>query len=264
MAKVKILGFEWDGGSSHSRGPALAPTVVKRLLFSEASSPYSLNLTDIRTAIAGYEIPELPASADGARDVIEATVASSMAGDFTPISIGGDHAVTYPILKAIHAHHGAVNVLHIDAHPDLYEELDGDRFSHACPFRRSLEDGLIGKLVQIGIRCSDPDQAATGRKYGVTMLGAEAMNEIPPEIFDGPLYVSIDLDGLDPAFAPGVSHPEPGGLSTRDVISLIRRINGPLVGADVVELNPERDIQMTTARVVVRLVKELVAKAVGR
>ena len=93
------------------------------------------------------------------------------------------------------------------------------------------------------------------------MLRADEVARVPAEMFEGPLYLSIDLDGLDPAFAPGVSHPEPGGLSTLDILSLIRRIRGPLVGADIVEFNPERDIQMTTARVVVRLVKEIVAKA---
>ncbi len=258
--KARVLGFEWDASSSHARGAALGPSVVKRLLTSEASSSYSIDLVDMREAIESFEIPALPEDAAAARAVIAGAVAECLAAGLAPLSVGGDHSVTYPILKAIHRKYGAVNVLHIDAHPDLHDDFEGDRFSHACPFARALEDGLIGKLVQVGIRCWDPHQLDQAKKYGVTVLRSDEVESVPADIYSGPLYMSIDLDGLDPAFAPGVSHPEPGGLSTRDVLSMIRRINGRLVGADVVELNPERDYQMTTARVVVRLLKELAAK----
>lgn len=258
--KSRILGFEWDGSSSHARGAALAPTVVKRLLSSEASSSFSIDLVDMRDAIEGYLIPQLPPDAAEARAVIEKTVADCIVSGHAPLSIGGDHSVTYPILKAVAAKHGPFNILHIDAHPDLHDEFEGDKFSHASPFARALEAGLVKSLVQIGIRCFDPEQLATAKKYGVKMLRADQADETPPDIFAGPLYMSIDLDGLDPAFAPGVSHPEPGGLSTLDVLKLIRRIRGPLIGADIVELNPERDFQMMTARVVVRLIKELAGK----
>jgi agmatinase len=255
-----VLGFEWDASSSHARGAALGPSVVKRLLTSEASSSYSIDLVGMREAIESFEIPALPEDAAAARAIITGAVAECLAAGHAPLSVGGDHSVTYPVLKAIHGKHGAVNVLHIDAHPDLHDDFDGDRFSHACPFARALEDGLIGKLVQVGIRCWDPHQREQAKKYGVTVLRSDEVESVPADIYAGPLYLSIDLDGLDPAFAPGVSHPEPGGLSTLDVLSMIRRITGPLVGADVVELNPERDYQMTTARVVVRLLKELAAK----
>ncbi len=258
--KSRILGFEWDASSSHSRGPALAPTVVKRLLSSEASSSYSVELIDMREAIDDYLIPPLPEDGAAARSVISKTVAECLASGHAPLSVGGDHSVTYPILKAVAAKHGPVNVLHVDAHPDLHDEFEGDKFSHASPFARALEDGLVKKLVQIGIRCWDPKQLELAKRYKVKILRADQADEAPADIFAGPLYMSIDLDGLDPAFAPGVSHPEPGGLSTLDVLKLIRRIKGPLIGADVVELNPERDFQMTTARVVVRLIKELAAR----
>lgn len=261
--RTRIIGLEWDASSSHARGAALAPTVVKRLLTSEASSAYSIDLVDMRAAIESYVIPDMPEDAAAARDAMTKAVADALHAGLAPISIGGDHAVTYPVLRAIAAAHGPVNVLHIDAHPDLHDEFEGDCYSHACPFARSLEDGLIRKLVQVGIRCWDPSQKPTAEKYGVRMLRADEVDLVPDDIFDGPLYMTIDLDGLDPAFAPGVSHPEPGGLSTLDVLKLIRRIRGPLVGADIVELNPERDIQMMTARVVVRLIKELAAKIFG-
>lgn len=259
MPRTRLLGFEWDASSSHARGSALAPTVVKRLLTSEASSGYSIDLTPMREAIAGYDIPALPEDGAAARALIEASVGSAMAAGERPLSIGGDHSITYPILKAVAARRGPVNVLHIDAHGDLHEDYEGDPFSHASPFARAHEAGLIARHVAVGIRCWDPHQKAQAERYDVTILGAHELDRIPPDLFDAPLYVTIDLDGLDPAFAPGVSHPEPGGLSTLDALALIRRIKGPLIGADVVELNPERDPMLATARVVVRLVKELAA-----
>lgn len=260
MKKTRILGFEWDASSSHARGPALGPTVVKRLLSSEASSSYSTDLIDMREAIEGYAIPALPEDGSAAREMMARTVADCLGAACAPLSIGGDHSVTYPILKAICAKHGPVSVLHIDAHPDLHDSFEGDPFSHASPFARAHEGGLIAKHVVVGVRCWDPHQLEQAKKYGVTILRADQVDDVPAEVFAGPLYMSIDLDGLDPAFAPGVSHPEPGGLSTLDVLRMIRSIEGPLIGADIVELNPERDYQMTTARVVVRLVKELAGK----
>ena len=214
--KTRILGFEWDASSSHSRGPALGPSVVKRLLSSEASSGYSIDLVDIREAVDGYFIPALPENGADARALISKTVADCLAAGFAPLSVGGDHSITYPILKSVAARHGPVGILHIDAHPDLHDNYEGDRYSHACPFARSLEDGLVRSLVQVGIRCWDPSQKPIAEKYGVTMLRAEEADRIPEEIFSGPLYMSIDLDGLDPAFAPGVGTPVAGGPTYRE------------------------------------------------
>lgn len=259
MPRTRLLGFEWDASSSHARGSALGPSVVRRLLTSESSSGYSIKLTPMREAIAGYDIPPLPEDGAAARDIIEASVAAAIAAGERPLSIGGDHSVTFPILKAIVRRHGPVSLLHIDAHPDMHENYEGDPYSHASPFARAHEAGLIARHVVLGVRCFDPHQKEQADRYGVTILGAHEIERIPALMFDGPLYLSIDLDGLDPAFAPGVSHPEPGGLSTLDMLGLIRRIKGPLIGADIVELNPERDPMLATARVVVRLVKELAA-----
>ncbi len=259
MPATRLLGFEWDASSSHARGSALGPSVVRRLLTSEASSGYSINLTPMREAIAGFDIPFLPEDGAAAREMIESSVASAIAAGDRPLSIGGDHSVTFPILKAVARRHGPVNLLHIDAHPDLHEDYEGDPYSHASPFARAHEAGHIARHVVLGVRCWDPHQKAQADRFGVTILGAHEVDRVPAAIFEAPLYLSIDLDGLDPAFAPGVSHPEPGGLSTLDMLGLIRRIRGPLIGADIVELNPERDPMLATARVVVRLVKELAA-----
>jgi agmatinase len=233
------------------------------MLFSDASSAYSLGGVDIRQVLSPLPFPQLDGDPARAREQIGEAVAAQLTAGKKPLSLGGDHSVTYPILKAIRDYHGPVNVLHIDAHPDMYEEFEGDRYSHACPFARALEDGCIKNLVQVGIRSSNPQLREFGRRFDVTMLGADDAGLVPYERLSGPLYISIDLDGLDPAFAPGVTHQEPGGLTTREVIGMIARCEGELVGADVVELNPERDINLLTANVAVRLVKELAGKMAG-
>ncbi len=256
---IALLGFAWDASSSYARGPALAPAIIRSLLWNEASSPYALDGTDIRPLVTAYDFPDLPDDAVAVRSIISHSVSKQVAAGRAPLSLGGDHSITYPILKAIKAARGPVNLLHIDAHMDMYEELNADAYSHACPFARALDDGCIDRFVQVGIRSRSPEQTRRAAKFGVLSLGADGLDEIPANFFEAPLYISIDIDGLDPAFAPGVSHPEPGGLTTREVLGLISLARGNILGADVVEVNPERDINLQTAHVAVRLIKELVA-----
>jgi agmatinase len=260
--KVSLLGIPWDRSSSYAQGAAMGPHQVLGMLRSDASNPYSIGLTSIPEAIAEQRILSLPGGAAEARAAVEQAARDVLDRALCPISVGGDHSVTYPLLRAMRAAHGPVQVLHVDAHPDLYDDFEGDRWSHACPFARALDDGCISRLVQVGIRASTPAQVQRAREHGVLMLGADEIERVPAAFLDAPLYVTIDLDGLDPAFAPGVSHPEPGGLSTRELLALLRRVRGRLLGADVVELNPERDESLRTAGVAVRLVKELIHLAV--
>lgn len=258
--KICLLGLAWDASSSYSRGPALAPAVINALLLSDASSPYSLSGISIEDCLADRRSPALPEDAEQARAVISNAVAKILEADMRPLSLGGDHSVTYPILRAMAERHGPLNILHIDAHPDLYDSLNGDRFSHACPFRRAVEDGCVNRLVQVGIRSATPEQRAFANDRGILMLEAGEWDRISYAELVDPLYVSVDLDGIDPAFAPGVSHLEPCGLSSREAISLLGKITVAPVGADIVELNPERDIGLLTAHLACRLVKELAAK----
>jgi arginase family enzyme len=150
----------------------------------------------------------------------------------------------------------------IDAHPDLYDAFEGDRYSHACQFARIMEERLARGLWQVGIRTMTGHQREQAARFGVEVIDMRrwARGE-RPEV-RGPVYVSIDLDGIDPAFAPGVSHPEPGGLTVREVLEILRTLDGPFVGADVVELNPRRDTDARTAGVAAKLVKELAARMV--
>jgi arginase len=257
---VALLGFAWDRNSSYARGAALAPRVIEALLGGDASSPFAVNGSNALQHITTREFPDLACDADVARARIAACVTRQLVLGHGVVSVGGDHSITFPILGAIAAKFGPINVLHIDAHTDMHDEFEGDRYSHASPFARALEAGCISKLVQVGIRGASEQQFDAAEKRGVTVLGADEIARIPAAIFTNPVYLSIDLDGLDPAFAPGVSHPEPGGLTTREVIALIRRVSGKLIAADVVELNPERDVNLLTAGVAARLVKELVVK----
>jgi arginase family enzyme len=153
-----------------------------------------------------------------------------------------------------------LTVLHIDAHPDLYDQLDGDRFSHACPFARALETGTIARLVQVGIRTLNPHQRAQAARFGVEIIEMRDWHSDLDLRLGGPLYLSVDLDALDPAFAPGVSHHEPGGLSTRDLLRIIQNLPVAPIGADLVELNPMRDPIGMTAAVAAKITKEILGR----
>jgi arginase len=256
-----LIGIPWDVNSSFMRGAAAAPPLIRQALYSPASNSWSESLVDIaapgRLADAGdLTLPET----DDAIGLIEEAIRRLLLDGAAPLALGGDHAVTYPILRAIGPRHPGLTILHVDAHPDLYDEFEGRRFSHACPFARIMEEGLAARLVQVGIRTMNGHQHEQARRFGVETIDMRAWADGARPRVTGPLYVSIDLDGLDPAFAPGVSHREPGGLSVRDVISLVQALPGPLAGADIVELNPSQDPLGLTALVAAKLVKELAGR----
>jgi agmatinase len=265
---VSIVGVPWDASSSYLRGAALAPAAIRDALWSPSSNAWTergIDLGAARDAGRFLDAGDLQVgdTAAGAVERIDAGIGDLVARGRRVLSLGGDHSVTYPIVRA-HARHGIrPTLLHVDAHADLYDEFEGDRLSHACPFARIMEVGLVARLLQVGIRTLNAHQRAQAERFGVEMV---EMRDWDPDLqfdIDGPVYVSVDLDALDPAFAPGVSHHEPGGLSTRDVIALIHRLPGPIVGADVVELNPLRDVNGMTAMVAARLVKELSGRMLG-
>lgn len=262
-----LLGLPYDASSSFLRGPAAAPPLIRKELGSEATNPWSEALIDLSAAgaLADAGDLDLPASAE-ARARIEAGVERVHAGGGRVIALGGDHSVTYPVLRALGPCHPGLTLLHIDAHPDLNDIFEGDRFSHACPFARILEEGLVARLVQVGIRKMSPHQQAQAERFGVEVIDMRAWSAgVRPGLASGagPLYLSLDLDGLDPAFAPGVSHQEPGGLTTREVIGLIQQLPGPFVGADVVEYNPLCDLGGATARVAAKLVREIASRMIA-
>ncbi|NNE96725.1 MAG: agmatinase, partial [Acidimicrobiales bacterium] len=206
---------------------------------------------------------DLPDDPQKALPLIREAAATAASGGAPIVSLGGDHAVTWPLLQHLSDRHKTVTIVHFDAHPDLYDELDGSRLSHACPFARIMEEGLATRLLQFGIRTMTRHQAAQVERFGVEVHTAAMWDGALPEI-SGPVYVSIDMDALDPAFAPGVSHHEPGGLTTRQILNALHLLGGmdvEVVGADLVELNPDRDLNGVSAMVAAKLVRELLVLA---
>lgn len=191
------------------------------------------------------------------RDRVERAIRSLLASGRRPIALGGDHSLTYPILRGFGPPKGQFTLLQIDAHGDLYTEYEGDRYSHACPFTRIMEDGLTRSLVQVGIRTMNAEQVANARRFAVHTIDMRAWAAGARPQISGPVYLSVDLDGIDPAFAPGVSHREPGGLTVREVLTIIQTLPGPIIGADVMEFNPSEDIMGLTAPVCAKIVKEI-------
>lgn len=194
------------------------------------------------------------------RQRIESAMAGLMASGNRPIVIGGDHSITYPLVRAVRKRYSRLAILQIDAHGDLYDTFEGNKYSHACPFARIMEERLADRLVQVGIRTMNRHQREQADRFGVEVVTMREWNENRAFSFAEPLYVSVDLDGLDPAFAPGVAHREPGGLSTREVVQIIQRVRATIIGADVVECNPSCDPADVTPLVAAKLVRELAAR----
>jgi agmatinase len=253
-----LLGLPYDASSSYLRGAAAAPQAIRAALRCPSSNSWSEACRDVGApdalADAGdLELPPGPA----ARACIERGVDALLERGARPLCLGGDHSVTFPIVRALARRGAAFSVLHVDAHPDLYDIFEGDRYSHACPFARILEAGLIERLVQVGLRTQNGHQREQAERFGVEQIDMRAWVQGLRPSLTGPVYVSIDIDGFDPAFAPGVAHREPGGLTSRDVLGLIQSLPGPLIGADIVEFNPSQDALGLTAPLCAKLVKEL-------
>lgn len=267
--KVALLGIPWDAHSTHLRGTAAAPQLIRRALHSGASNLTGERGVDLGAAASAgrwVDVGEVSLRNEPGHhgvEAVQATVGALLDEGFRVLSLGGDHTVTYPVIRAYAKRFPNLTILHFDAHSDLYPEYEGDPLSHACPFHRIMEEGAAQRLVQIGIRTLNTVQKQAAQRFGVEIVEMRHVSAFRPEALGltGPVYLSFDLDALDPAFAPGLSHREPGGLSTRQALDLILacldRPEVSLVGADVVELNPTQDVQGLTAVVAAKLVKEI-------
>ncbi len=243
------------------KGAADAPPLIRAALRSDATNLWSEPGIDLGGDGIFFDAGDVePRPKTEMFSLIEDSVRALLSDNLTPISLGGDHSVTYPIIRAVSKKYPSLSILHFDAHPDLYDELQGNRYSHACPFARIMEEGLVKRLVQVGIRTINGHQREQARKFGVETIEMRHWRDDLVIEFDSPVYISFDMDALDPAFAPGVSHREPGGLSTRQAIDVIQRLNGRVVGADIVEFNPHMDPLHLTATVCAKLLKEIAAK----
>lgn len=257
-----LIGLPTDSNSSFARGPAAAPAAIRAALWSDRGNLAAEDGQEIGIDFLFEDRGDL-ALTETAEDhaAIRAGVGESLAAGAVPLLLGGDHAVSFPIVEAIAAKHGPLSILHFDAHPDLYDDFEGNPRSHASPFARIMEAGLCRRLVQVGIRTLNRHCREQAARFGVEIVPISdfAPHRVP--VLEGPLYISLDLDGIDPAEAPGVSHPEPGGLRVREVLAVLHAQTAPVVGADVVELNPRFDSHERTAILAAKLVREVAALA---
>ncbi len=261
--RVALLGVCYDGSSSYLRGTAGAPPAIRQALWSEAGNPWTELGIDLSAAALDDEGDLAPAADEDPEQVrrsIEAAVKGIAESGRRPLVLGGDHSITYPILRGFRPFHPRLSILHFDAHGDLWDEFQGDRYSHACPFARIMEEGLTDRLVQVGIRTMTGHQREQGRRFGVEVIEMKDWRDGMKLEFSTPVYVSFDLDVIEPGLAPGISHREAGGFSVRQALALVQSLTAPVVGADFVEFNPAADGTGVTAAVSAKLVKELAAR----
>src|SRR6266852_5451606 len=239
-----ILGVPFDANSSWLRGAAGAPPIIRVAFSSNSSNSWTETGVDLSSEGSYCDAGDLKFTFKEPFPAIEARVGELLDKGLRPVCLGGDHSITLPIVRAFGEHIPGLTILHFDAHPDLYDELEGNRLSHACPFARIMEEGAAKRLIQIGIRTVNGHQCEQARKFGVEMVEMR------------------DMHALDPAFAPGISHREPGGMSTREALAHIQAITGKIAGADIVEYNPAQDHTQITATVAAKLLKETLGKMV--
>lgn len=283
-APVAVLGLPWDAHSTHLRGPAQAPPLIRRAFHSDAGNSTTERRVDLAAAAGEGRLIDLgDLQIDNRKgshgvEAIEGAVREILDQGRRAFLLGGDHTVSYPILRAYGRRYPQLTIVHFDAHCDLYPDFEGDLLSHACPFARIMEEGLATRLIQIGIRTLNRTQQQQVDRFGVELVEMSDLKSFEPSALslEGPVYMSFDLDALDPAFAPGLSHREPGGLSSRQAIDYLHELLGnpgiDFVGADLVEYNPTQDVGAgsgpdgepgVTATVAGKLMKEILGLMLG-
>jgi len=258
---IALIGIPLDHNSSYLTGAAEAPLEIRQELHSPSSNLFSEHGRDFAATAAFRDLGDIEfVGPNKSFEQIKEVISYLLVWDARVISLGGDHSITYPIIQSYSKKYQDLTILQLDAHGDLYDKLDGNRNSHACPFARIMEEKLARRLVQVGNRSLTAHQRQQAERFGVEIVEMRHWDPENIPTLDGPLYISLDMDVLDPAFAPGVSHYEPGGLSTRDVLNIIQNINVPIVGADIVELNPKRDYHAMTAMTAAKFLKEIACR----
>ncbi|XP_027335678.1 arginase 1, mitochondrial [Abrus precatorius] len=278
VATSSLLGVPLGHNSSFLQGPAFAPPRIREAIWcgsTNSTTEEGKELQDARvlTDVGDVPIQELrDCGVDDHRlmNVIGESVKLVMEEDpLRPLVLGGDHSISFPVIRAVSEKLGGpLDVLHLDAHPDNYDAFEGNIYSHASSFARIMEGDYVRRLLQVGIRSITAEGRAQAKKFGVEQYEMRTFSRDRHLLENLKLgegvkgvYISIDVDCLDPAFAPGVSHIEPGGLSFRDVLNILHNLQGDVVAGDVVELNPQRDtVDGMTAMVAAKLVRELTAK----
>lgn len=262
---IKLLGIPLDGNSSFLKGPALAPPRIRLMETDGSANCFSESGIEILNGKNYTDSGDMSFTDSNPAEVynkIKERIRVELKRDSKIICLGGDHSISFPVIEAFAEKFKDLHILHLDAHADLYDNFDNNPYSHASPFARLMEKNTVKSLTQVGIRTLNTHQKGQADKFGVNIIEMKNFSFDFIKALQAPLYISLDLDVLDPAFAPGVSHHEPGGMSTRELIKIIQHISVPIVGADIVEYNPIRDINNMTAMVAYKLFKELAAKMI--
>jgi len=257
-----LLGIPFDANSSWLRGAAGAPPIIRVAFGSYASNSTTETGVDLSADDAYCDAGDLNFTFEEPFAAIESRVGELLDFGLRPVSLGGDHSITLPIVRAFGQRIPDLTILHFDAHPDLYDELEGNRMSHACPFARIMEAGAAKRLIQVGIRTMTAHQREQAKRFAVEVIEMRHLPALDRMNVEGPVYISFDMDALDPAFAPGISHREPGGMSVREAIAHIHAITGRIAGADIVEFNPAQDHTQLTATVAAKMLKEILGKMI--
>jgi agmatinase len=277
-AGAVILGVPYDGGTTFRPGARLAPWEVRRAsaLVQGHHPVHGVDPFARLAAVDGGNVVFPPFDAAGVRAAVQGSVAAVLAHGAIPFLVGGDHSIALPALRAVAARHGPVAVVHVDAHLDTSgPEVWGDAWHHGTPLRHALDEGLVakGQLHQLGVRGPlgsaadrDPGLAHGARVVGADELGERGVRAVIRDVLaavgDLPLYLSFDVDAVDPAFAPGTGTPVPGGLTSREALQLVRALAGArLVGMDLVEVSPPFDHADATSHLAAHLLFEGLAVA---
>jgi len=256
---ISVLGIPFDKNSSFLQGAAQAPAKIREAFHSDSANYFTeSSCIDLKDHSDIKDIGDVIFKEDiNPMAEIERVVMHALQQTDKLLSLGGDHSITFPVIKGFYSRFKDLTILHIDAHGDLYDNFENNPYSHASPFARIMENGFAKRLIQVGIRTMTRHQREQADRFGVEVIEMKNWNPSFRMEADGPVYISLDIDALDPAFAPGVSHYEPGGFSSREVISILQNVKGNVVGADLVELNPTRDSSGITAMLAAKLYKEL-------
>ena len=254
---VAILGVPFDSGTSYRTGTRFGPRKIRETSLMIWGHNSTLNVTPLKKLeVVDYgDVSVIPTSIEHTMTAITKTASEIIETGTTLITLGGDHSIALPLLRAHAKKHGPMSLVHIDAHIDTWEaEFEAVPYSHGTPFRYALQEGLIRKneYMQIGIRgpVSDENDYANARELGARIVTIhevmeKGVKEVLKEVHErmkGPVYVSIDIDAADPAYAPGTGTPEVGGLSSYQMLQLVRGLHGlNLIGFDLVEVSPPFD-----------------------
>jgi len=254
---VAVYGIPFDTATSYRTGPRFGPEAIRSA--SALLRPYNpavgVNLVDALSIVDYGDVPVSPGDTERTYAQVEEALAPIVDAGVFPAALGGDHAITLAELRALAKKHGPLALVQLDSHGDVWESYFGQRYFHGTTFKRALEEGVLDPTasVQAGMRGSlyGPDDIQIAKDFGFTVLTTDELRELGPQRYgelvrekvgDRPVFMSFDIDFLDPAFAPGTGTPEAGGFSTAEALAFVRALQGiRLEGCDVVEVSPPYD-----------------------